>query len=259
MTLIDYLSYIKFSVYRAKYHIKAESARVFLGALWRFIEPVLYLGAFYLVFGIIFNQRGEDYVSFLLVGLVIWKWFASSVNASMDSIRQNMPLIYQVYIPKFVFPLSSTIASTFSFLIVFIVLTIVLAFYHNAMSIISLVNITALLILQFFFITSICMILAFITPFIPDIKFVIDSILMALFFLSGIFFKFDSIPDQYQMVFNLNPIGILIKNFRDVMIYGKNIAIDELFTTLIITCLFFVISIVLLLKYDKVYAKREFL
>lgn len=54
----------------------------------------MYMGAFYVIFGLIFRQRGTDYVPFLLCGLVVWKWFDSAIRNASTSITHNMRLIY---------------------------------------------------------------------------------------------------------------------------------------------------------------------
>lgn len=248
----------KFSCYRAKTHIKAESSALFLGILWKVIEPILYLGAFYLIFGLIFQQKGENYAPFLLIGLVVWKWFASSINASINSIQQNMPLIYQVYIPKYVFPLTSIIASIFPFLVVFSILLFALVVIGPGFHMAWLIELPVLIFIQLLFITGVSLILAAVVPFIPDIKFIIDSVLMLLFFLSGIFFKFDQLPDKYQVIFNLNPIGVIISNFRYVLIEGRSLDWSNLMPVTVISIAFLWIGFFLLSKNDRVYAKREF-
>jgi len=257
--LHSFLHYFKFSCYRAKTHIKAESSTLFLGILWKIIEPILYLGAFYLIFGLIFQQKGDNYASFLLIGLVVWKWLASSINASIDSIQQNMPLIYQVYIPKYVFPLTSIIASIFPFLVVFSILLLALAIVGPGVHITWLFELPILFFIQLTFISGVSLTLAAIVPFIPDIKFIIDSMLMLLFFLSGIFFNFDQLPEKYQVIFNLNPIGVIITNFRHVLIDNQPLDWASLLPILVISILFLMLGFFLLAKNDRIYAKREFI
>ncbi len=118
--------YMEFIWYRALAEIKADMSRGFLGFAWWIIEPVMYMGAFYVIFGLIFRQRGADYVPFLLCGLVVWKWFDSAIRNASTSITHNMWLIYQVYLPKMVFPAIATLISTLRFAVVFSMLLLFL-------------------------------------------------------------------------------------------------------------------------------------
>ena len=74
-----YNHYISIIFEKAKADLIAEVRRGYLGILWWFIEPLLYLSVFYVVFVFVFDRGGEDGVAFLLTGLVVWKWFSSGV------------------------------------------------------------------------------------------------------------------------------------------------------------------------------------
>ena len=96
--------YLEFIWYRSLAQLRSESSRAYLGYLWWVLEPLLYLAVFYVVFALVLNRGDENYVQVLLTGLVVWKWFDSSVRSSMDVIHQNAGLIDKVYLPKIVFP-----------------------------------------------------------------------------------------------------------------------------------------------------------
>ncbi len=84
--------------------LRAEAARNYLSFLWWVLEPLFSMLVFYIVFGLLFQRGTEDYVPFLLVGLVSWQWFANTVKHSMTSIYGNGRLMNQVDLPKVIFP-----------------------------------------------------------------------------------------------------------------------------------------------------------
>ena len=84
------------------------------------------MGAFYVLFGIGLRQGGDNFLFFLLCGLVPWKWFSSTLNSGSRSIVANAGLINQVYLPKYVFPLIVVVINTFKFTLVFPVLLLIL-------------------------------------------------------------------------------------------------------------------------------------
>ena len=92
---------IKDIIYFKTYaELKAESHRYYLGILWWLIEPIIYMLVFYFVFGVLFQRGTEDFVPFLLTGLVFWHWFQSTVMQSADTISANRFLLNQVFVPN---------------------------------------------------------------------------------------------------------------------------------------------------------------
>ena len=251
--------YFEFVWHRSIAELRGDFSRVFLGTFWWLAEPILYMLVFYVIFGVIFQQRGENYASFLLTGLVFWKWFASAINNSSTVIVRSMSLIYQVYLPKWVFPCVAVLTSSFRFIIVFVVLIVFLLIVGQPVTIAWIIDLPLLLLVQLLLMLGISMSLAAIVPFVPDLKFLIDNGMLLLFFISGIFFHFDSVPDSIRPYFDLNPIGVLIHNYRQVLINGEYVDWGGLVPLALVTLFFLVLGSLLLIRLDRVYAKRAFL
>lgn len=251
--------FVEFVWYRTVAELRADISRAFLGIIWWIIEPVMYVAIFYLIFVFVLRHQGENYVSLLLAGLIFWKWFASTINNATTSITRNMVLIYQVYLPKVVFPIISLFTSSFKFIVVLLVFAMFLIFTGKSVTSAWFSDLFFLLIIQALFMLGLGMILAAIDPFFPDIKFVVDNGLMMLFFLSGIFFQFDSVPESLRIYFELNPIGVLIHNYREVLIFGRHVDWNGCWSLGILTVCFLLVGLTLLVKLDRVYAKRAFL
>ena len=111
--------YLELLFYRASAELKREASRAYLGITWWFIEPLLYMGVFYLVFGLGLRKGGQDFVMYLLCGLITWKWLDSTVRTSSNVIAGSVGLMAQVYLPKIILPGVILVANTYKFLIVF--------------------------------------------------------------------------------------------------------------------------------------------
>jgi lipopolysaccharide transport system permease protein len=98
--------------------LRAEASRAYLGVLWWVIEPVMYMGVFYFVFAHLYQRGDENYVMFILIGLIVWKWFQATLNTGASSLMNNAGLMNLVYLPKIVFPLANIAVNTFKFLII---------------------------------------------------------------------------------------------------------------------------------------------
>ena len=94
ITLVDTL---------ARFQLKAEARRFALGYVWWFLEPMLYVGVFYLVFDQLLDARQPDFLVFLAVGKLTFIWFSKSVNQASLSLVNSRGLIAQANLPKHVF------------------------------------------------------------------------------------------------------------------------------------------------------------
>jgi lipopolysaccharide transport system permease protein len=149
--------------------------------LWWGIEPVMYMGVFYFVFAHMYQRGDENYVMFLLTGMVVWKWFQATLNTGANSLMANAGLMNLVYLPKIVFPLTNIAVNTFKFLIVIFLFLIFLIFTDIQPSL-TWMLLPVLILTQLLLIMSVTCLLAALTPFFPDLRAILDNILLMLFF-----------------------------------------------------------------------------
>ena len=234
--------------------LRSEAARGYLGVIWWVIEPLIYMAVFYIIFTNFFVRGDENYIIFLIVGLVIWKWFAASLVLGANSLMSNIGLINQIYLPKIIFPLISIVIGILRFFLVFLILIIFLLIMGVKPTLIW-GYLFILLPLNSLLIIGCASFLASIIPFFPDIRNVLDNIIMLLFFLSGIFFKLDSLPANVQNYISFNPVALIIESVRDVMILNQKPDFNNLLYVFFFSILLLSISIFILKKYDRVYPK----
>ncbi len=204
--------------YKAYSDLLAEVSRGSIGLLWWVLEPVLYLGAFYVIFELAFKRGGEGFVPFLLVGLTTWKWFASSITNASNSITQAKGLISQVYVPKIMFPIAVVLVTSFKFLIIFILLLGFLAL-SGYLPDLHWLAIPLILFLQLLVITAAATLVAAIVPVLPDLKLIINNLLLMMFFLSGVFFDLSQLDGTTAgEILALNPMAIMIDSYRAVLL-----------------------------------------
>jgi len=203
--------------YKAISTLRADSAKSYLSYLWWILDPVIYMGVFYIVFGLIFQRGGEDFVVYLLTGLVIWRWFEGSVKQGAYSITNNANLMRQVYVSKVVFPLVVILTYVIKFTIVFGMLLLFLLVYGIEPTLLWL-YLPVLLLALLSLITGLTLVGAALIPFIPDIKVFVDYGMTLLFFLSGIFFDISHVPENLKAFFAVNPIALVINAFREILL-----------------------------------------
>ena len=260
MNLNNFNRNLEFVWYRAMAEIKSDMSKGFLGFLWWIVEPLVYMSVFYVIFGVVFKQKDDNYIAFLLCGLIVWKWFDSSIRNACLSIQLSKGLIYQVYLPKYVFPLISIVISSTRFCMVFTLFISFLCIKGYSPPLLPwLFDLPLLFLLQIMLMIGIGITVAAVTPFIPDIKLLIDNGMTLLFFLSGIFFRFENMPKFLLPYFKWNPIGMLIRNFREVILKGNSVDWVNMIPAILITLMFLIIGFYMLKRMDRSYAKRAFI
>lgn len=202
--------------------IKLKYRRSYLGIIWTLLEPLLTMIVLTLVFGTLLGRGDALYPVYILTGRLMYSFFSSSTKISMRSIRANASMIKKVYVPKYLYPLSTVLYNYVIFLLSLIVLAIVSVVqgvkptWHMIEVIFPLF---ILLLLSF----GVSMILATIAVFFRDLEYLWDVVLMLIMYCSAIFYYVKDIGGMVGKVITLNPLYCLISNFRCILLNGESI------------------------------------
>lgn len=198
-------------------NLKSEAAKTYLSYAWWLLEPALMVIILYLVFAILLDRSTPDFIIFLVCGKIPFLWFSKSVSNASNSIIAGRGLINQVAIPKAFFPMLVVFQDAFKQAIVFVFMFLFLAIYGMEVSWIWF-SVIFVILTQFLLICAASLVVAAITPFLPDFRYLISTAMMALMLGSGIFYSYKEVlQPQHQQLFLLNPIADLIKNYRQVL------------------------------------------
>ncbi|MCF6288991.1 MAG: ABC transporter permease [Proteobacteria bacterium] len=251
---MKFKQYIAIIAFKTKAELKAESQRTYLGFLWWLFEPLMYLGIFYVVFTNLRQTNIENFIQFLLVGLVFWKWFSASITQSSSAIMFQINLLRQIKISAWVFPIIKVSVGTFKFFIIFILLLVLLwsTGFLPSLNYFYLIEIIAL---QYLLISGVVLTLSAIVPFIPDIRYIVDNLMIGMFFLSGIFFSIDSVPANFRDILYINPMLHLIENARLILINDQAPKQLHLLYVFGVALFFIIIGLLLFKKFQHNYAK----
>ncbi|RLL49164.1 ABC transporter permease [Mariprofundus sp. EBB-1] len=252
--MMNFRNAVDVILYRAYSEMRAEVVNGSMGMLLWVVEPLLYLGAFYIVFSALGLRGGTDAVPFLLIGLVVWKWFASSVYRGASSIKSAAAVMQQIHVPKYVFLISALLSVFYQFLIVFGVLLGFLLLYGIEPGW-GWINLVVIVFIQLLLTVGIAGIFAVFLPFFPDLQVIVSNGLTMMFFMSGIFFEIDSVSEFYQRIFYLNPMATMIEAYRDVFLTGQIGDWSSLGIVALISVILIVMVVLLLHKWDRVYPK----
>jgi len=236
----------------AKTDLKMRYQGSWLGALWVFLKPFCIFLVLNFVFSNLFFKSTPQYSIRLLVGLILWMFFAETTTVGMSSLLSKASILKKVYIPKWMIIISATVHSAMAFVFNLIIMFIFLVFFYNIYpGLKHLLVFTVYLILIY----GISLIFSFITaPLyirIRDLNQVWEVALQVLFYSSPIMYPMALIPERIQSVLYLNPMTLLIEHSRVALIDNSLARTDHLiiFIAIFIPC--FMLSLWLLKKFSK--------
>jgi homopolymeric O-antigen transport system permease protein len=192
----------------------------FLGLLWSLVLPLSQLLVLVFLFQAVVPLNIEAYPAFVFCGIMPWGWFSSSLSSACGLFINNRDLIRH---PNFG-PASLTVINTLSNLITFVaalpLLIIVLVAYGRPMTP-ALLLLPLLLVIQGVLIAGLSLIIATWNVFYRDVQHIVVVALMLLFYLTPVFYRPQAVAAQYQIVYRLNPMAVMIKNYRAIFFEGS--------------------------------------
>ncbi|MCW3488835.1 ABC transporter permease [Dethiobacter alkaliphilus] len=208
-------------VYLVMSGLKAEHRNTFLGYFWWILDPLLGVVVYYFLVGIVLGRGGEDFAPFLVIGLVVFRWFKSTVKSSSKAIAKNSGIITQVYLPKAIFPLGSTLTQLINFSFGLIVIAIFLAFFRIVPGI-EVVWLPFIMLIQLIFHIAISLVVGYICVFIKDIENIISHVMRILRYLSPVIWEGGRLRNtSYSWIVDINPFSYLLDGYRNVLMYNS--------------------------------------
>lgn len=201
--------------------IKLKYRRSYLGILWSLLEPLLTMIVLTIVFGTLL-QRSDDptFPIYILCGRLLYSFYSSATKSSLTSMRRNASMIKKVYVPKYLYTLSSILYNFIIFLISLIVLVLVGAVLGLRPTIYLLQAPVALLLLLI--LTIGCgMILATLGVFFRDLEYLWSVMLMLIMYTCAIFYPIERlIKSGWAWILKYNPLFCIIDLFRSA-VFGE--------------------------------------
>lgn len=201
---------------------KLKYADSLLGYLWSLIKPLMIFGMTYLVFAV-FLLRGrtsplENYPVELLLGIVVWTFFAEASTASLFAIVANADMIKKAYFPRWILVVGSAVSAGMTLAVNFGLMLIIglpLHWYNLGFQTLWLVP----LFLELYVVTlGMGFVLSALYVFYRDLSHIWEVLLQFLFYTSAIIFPFSIIPRVYQPFAALNPMAQVVEDMRHVLV-----------------------------------------
>lgn len=245
--------YVELVWYKGLADLHADAARGYVGFVWWVLEPLLYMLAFYVAFGLGVRAGGTHMLLFLLSGLVPWKLFASTVQNGGGIIQANNGLILQVYLPKYVLPWMVLVTNGMKFLIILGMLMLFAGVDKGIVP--AWLALPVLVLVEMLLVMAVASLTAALVPLLPDLDLVITNGLIVMMFVSGVFNDISRLPPHLARVLEFNPMVHIIRAFRAVLIGQTWPDWSSLAWVALFSALLYAFALWLLRRFDRAYPK----
>lgn len=210
--LWEYRELIYFLTWR---DIKVRYKQTALGAAWAIIQPFFMMIVFSLFFGRLARipSDGIPYPVFTYCALIPWQLFAHSLSESSNSLVANERLITKVYFPRLIIPISAVLGGLVDFVIAFVVLLLMMAYYgiYPGAAIFTLPLFVLLAVMTAL---GVGLWLSALNVKYRDVRYTITFLMQFWLFATPVAYPSSLVPERWRPLYGLNPMAGVVEGFR---------------------------------------------
>ncbi|WP_165819811.1 ABC transporter permease [Ancrocorticia populi] len=261
---------LPFAAYLAWYQVFTANARTKVGLGWVVLRPLLNAGVYGIIFGLLLgNSRPENYISFLITGVFLFEFFASTLKGGAVAVIHNESLIKTISFPRLALPLSTVIREFINIafvLLVLIVLLVLMPVRHEGHwqlantvtpSWFLIIPIMAVYILFCFGIASFC---ARLTVHFRDFTSFLPFIQRLMMYGSGVIFALENLLSEYQTaldILRLNPVHSFLALARGAFLTEYPVLTQDWIVILVATAIVLPVGVVYFWRGEQIYGRSE--
>ena len=210
--LKEYRDLFYFLVWR---DIKVLYAQTILGFSWAILQPLVQILIFTIVFGKVAKvpTEGIPYVLFSSVAIIPWTYMSQAMTQSSQSLITNQNMLAKIYFPRLMFPATPVLARLIDFGISMLVI-LFLSFYYRVLPTWNLLLFPLFTLLMVATAFGVGLWLSAMAIRFRDIKHGMPFALRMLMYSAPIVYSASSLPENYRLLYSLNPIVGIIEGFR---------------------------------------------
>lgn len=215
-----------------KRDLKSRYKGSVLGFLWMFLNPLLQLAVYTVVFSTIMRMGIDKFYLFLFVALVPWLFFSTCLSAGTTVIFSEQDMVKKIYFPREVLPIAFTISQFVNMLLSFLVIFAVLIISGIRLNPQALFFLPLVMLVEFVMALGVTYLVSALNVYFRDLEHILGILSMAWMYLTPILYPMDMVPQQYVGLFTLNPMTSITVAYRDILYYGQVPHMNTLFHAL---------------------------
>lgn len=250
--LFQYRELLKTNVQK---EIRGKYKGSFLGVLWSFLNPLLMVLVYALVFPYIMRVKQDNYLVFLITGVIPWNFFTTCVTSGCNCVWINGGIIKKVYFPREILPISVVASGLINFLISCIII-LIFVIAGGIMPTFNLLWLPVIAIIQALLTLGVLFILSAINVYVRDIEYLVGFILQLIFYATPILYNATMFPEKYRWILYLNPMTHIIDAYRSIFYYGLMPELKSLLFIGILSLCVFIVGYQIFRKLEKGFAEE---
>jgi lipopolysaccharide transport system permease protein len=210
--LWQYRELLYFLVWR---DLKVRYKQTVIGVAWAVIQPLITMITFSIIFGYLARIPSDDlpYPVFAYSALLPWTYFASALNRCTVSVVNDANLVSKVYFPRLILPLTGVVSGMVDVSISFVLLIGLMGWYRIGLTW-RVLTLPAFLLLAVLTALAVGLWLSALNVRYRDVSYTVPFLVQIWMFLSPVLYSVRLIPEQYRLLYSLNPMAGVIDGFR---------------------------------------------
>jgi lipopolysaccharide transport system permease protein len=204
--------------------ISVRYKQTVIGAAWALIRPFLTMVVFTIVFGKLAKLPSDGtapYALMVFAGMLPWSFFAMAVADASNSLISNANLISKVYFPRLIVPIAAVMVAFVDFIIGFAILVVLMIWYQFLPGW-QILLLPAFAAVAFMASLGIGVWITALNVKYRDFRYIIPFLVQTGLYVSPVGFSSNIIPDQWRLVYSLNPMVGVIDGFRWCLLSGES-------------------------------------
>ncbi|QGG53818.1 ABC transporter permease [Lysinibacillus pakistanensis] len=226
----------------------------FLGFLWTFVNPLLQLAVYSIVFPYILRVDQENYPMFLFVALLPWIFFTSSIQNATTSVLGSANLVTKIYFPRIILPLSSVCTNLMNYIYSLVIVIPALLITGVDLTI-NLLWFPLILLIEFLFALGLALAFSALHVKFRDAAHIIGIVIFCWFYITPIVFPMTIFPETMQQYIMLNPMVAIIEAFRDIFLFGQQPNFSALIYSALVSLATLIIGFFVFKNFEKTFAE----
>lgn len=237
--------------------IKVRYKQTLLGALWAVIQPVMTMLVFNFLLGrgvIKVLSDGMPYPIFSYTGLLPWGLFVAALNQASRSLTSNHNMITKIYFPRLILPIASVLSGLVDFVIAFIVLIGMMAYFKISPAWGALWTLPFFLLLAIISALGVALWLSAINVQYRDVNYALPFLTQFWLFITPVIYSSSGFSPNMQLAYSLNPMAGVVNGFRWALLGSGNGPDASLLVSVIISFLMLFSGLIYFRNMEKTFA-----
>lgn len=235
--------------------VKVRYKQSVLGVAWVALKPLSSMAIFTIIFGKLAKlpSEGVPYAVFVILGLVPWMYFSSTLSSSTTSVVAGSNLISKVYFPRILIPIGTSLSLMVDLLVSLVVMVGVMLIYG------MLPAATALLSPMLIVLTAVAalgpgLLFAALNVKYRDVGNIAPFLLQLWTYATPVVYSVDLVPEKYRWILYLNPMTGVVDSFRACFIPGKPMGWELLAISAVISMAMFTVGMYYFANVERTFA-----